>query len=150
MATEQNINPAWSPADWPAGELLPRPTRDTDEFRSAAAEGRYLLLRCVSCAQPRLIPAPVCPYCGSRKADSVAARGGGTLVSWVRYHRAYLAAFAGLVPYVVGLVELDEGPRLSARLSGVDVPEFGLRLRMEFEHWADGQAIPVFVQGEGA
>jgi uncharacterized OB-fold protein len=53
-----------------------------------------------------------CPVCLSPDARAESASGGGRVVSWVVYHRAYGPSFADRVPYNVTLVELDEGPRL--------------------------------------
>jgi uncharacterized OB-fold protein len=42
--------------------------------------------------------------------------------SFVVFHRVYHPAFAGEVPYVVALVELDEGPRLLSNIIDVEPP----------------------------
>jgi uncharacterized OB-fold protein len=46
------------------------------------------------------------------------ARGRGRIVSWVVYHSAYHDAFKDRLPYVVAIVELDEGPRLISNFIG--------------------------------
>jgi len=46
--------------------------------------------------------------------------GQGTIWSFAVYHRAYDDAFADALPYVVALVELDEGPRLIGAV--IDTP----------------------------
>jgi uncharacterized OB-fold protein len=59
-------------------------------------------------------------------------------------HRAPNDAFRGLVPYVVAMVELDEGPRMMTNLVGcpIDDVQVGMRLRVTFE--SDGPALPFF------
>jgi len=150
MAAELSARALWSPSDWAIGDLLAPASPTVTAARHAALGCEYLLAHCDDCGTARLIPCPVCPSCGSRRATSRAAAGTATLHAWARYHRAYLPQFEALVPYVVGSVELDEGPRLTARLSGVTEPVTGMRLRMAFEHWSDGHAVPVFVAEEGA
>jgi hypothetical protein len=61
---------------------------------------------------------PTCPFCGSRAVASEPATGKGSVYSWVGVEHAFDPAFAGEVPYVVGIVELAEGPCLAARLEG--------------------------------
>ncbi|ODU28944.1 MAG: hypothetical protein ABS80_02210 [Pseudonocardia sp. SCN 72-51] len=132
-----------------ARDLLPPPSDDAEVDRSALGTGRLPLRWCTSCRLHRPSALPVCPMCGSRNSVRVDASGVGTLFSWVRYHRSYLPAFASLVPYPVGLVELDEGAHVIGRLVGVDDPVIGTRLRAGFERWADGEVVPVFGPATG-
>jgi uncharacterized OB-fold protein len=85
----------------------------------ALAQGRLELQRCDACRRLRFPPMSTCPLCGSGEYDweRVAAR--GTLYSWVVTHLAFDASLADDVPYVIGTVELEGGPRLFARLEGV-------------------------------
>ena len=53
--------------------------------------------------------------------------GRGKVFSFVIFHRVYHPAFAEEVPYVVALVELDEGPRLLTNIVGVPPEEVRLR-----------------------
>ncbi len=61
------------------------------------------------------------------------AKGGGTLISYVVFHRQYAQDFP--TPYSVGLVELDEGPRLLARLAqaGQKEPTVGMHVTAQFD-----------------
>jgi hypothetical protein len=63
----------------------------------------------------------------------VPATGQGTVVSYVVYHRQYLDAVP--VPYTVALIELEEGPRLLARLikMGQEGPVVGMAVKARFE-----------------
>jgi len=50
------------------------------------------------------------------------------------YHRALHAAFTGQVPYTVAVVELDDGPRITARMVPGERPvAIGDRVRASFE-----------------
>jgi uncharacterized OB-fold protein len=68
--------------------------------------------------------------------------------SWVRYHRPYLPEFAPLLPYVVGLIELAEGPRVFARIaeSGRD-PKMGEPVTFTTEKWPENRAVMIFELG---
>jgi uncharacterized OB-fold protein len=90
------------------------PLPDVDDeltagYFAGAAEGALRIPRCTGCARWCWYPEPVCPACGGRLAWTATA-GHGTLFSWVVVERAFLPAFAEMVPFVTALVALDEDP----------------------------------------
>jgi uncharacterized protein len=87
----------------------------------------------------------VCPHCAGERWEWRAARAGGTVVSWVRYHRAYVEHYRALVPYVVLCVEMEEGFRIFGRLVKGDTPAIGARVSAIVERWADGGMASAFV-----
>jgi uncharacterized OB-fold protein len=68
----------------------------------------------------------------------VAASGLGVLYSWIVVHRAFSEAFRDDVPYTVGVVELDEGCRMLARLELDGAPRMGMRLAVDFRPRGEG------------
>jgi len=80
-------------------------------YWSALAEGRLTFQAC-GCGHRWLPARERCPACLGTAWVRETAAGGARLVSWVVYHVAYHPAFADRLPYVVAVVELDEGPRL--------------------------------------
>ena len=76
----------------------------------------------------------------------------GAVWSFGVYERAFIAAFEDAVPYVVALVELDDGPRLIANVVGVAPSEVavGMRVTAVFEPFADGAALVNFRPVEAA
>ncbi|MGH2947235.1 MAG: Zn-ribbon domain-containing OB-fold protein [Solirubrobacteraceae bacterium] len=107
------------------------------EQRAALEEGRLTHQRCLLCGYAWLPPGGECPSCLGAEWTWETAAGGGRIVSWVVYHRAYHPAFADRVPYNVAIVELDEGPRLVTNVIGVEGGE-GLEIerpvRLHVEH----------------
>ncbi len=70
----------------------------------------------------------------------------GKVFSFVTYHRVYHPAFAQEVPYVVALVELDEGPRLLTNIVGV-LPEAvrcDMPVKVTFDDFEEGVSVPKF------
>jgi uncharacterized OB-fold protein len=68
--------------------------------------------------------------------------------SWVVAHYAFEDSVADQVPYVVGAVDLDEGPRAFGRIEGVGIDESlaGLRVVMSMaDRLADGLPVLTFV-----
>lgn len=119
--------------------------RDTKSapFFDAAARGELLIKRCQHCAQALPPEAVVCTTCAHTDLAWTAAAGTGTLVSWTVVHRAPNRAYAELVPYTVGIVELAEGPWLHGRVL-TDTPAAGLALRAEFVHAEGTESHPAF------
>ncbi len=99
---------------------LPRPTADTQPFWDGVARGELLLQRCARCRRFWLPPSPLCPHCWSREWTRERASGRGAVHSFVVYRRSYHPAYRDALPYVVAIVELEEGPRMTTRLAGVD------------------------------
>lgn len=83
--------------------------RYTLPFWEALAEDRFLAHRCETCASVFFPPAPVCPACGDGAVEWHEVSPRGTLYSYSRQH-ATPPGFEA--PLVVGLVELEAGPRL--------------------------------------
>ena len=87
-----------------------------------------------------------CPECLKPDLTWEQASGRATLYSWVVYHRAYGPAYQSRVPYTVGIVALEEGPRLASNIVGVADPELLVidqPLQLIIEH-DDGIALPRF------
>lgn len=78
-------------------------------FWDACREGRFLLHRCEACGR-HYWPASRCVVHGAQDMRWVAAPGRGTLYTYTILHHAYTPAMKAKVPYVVGVVKLDEGP----------------------------------------
>lgn len=113
---------------------VPTPDRDGQPFWDAAQRRELAVQRCPSCAHYVWQPAPVCPKCGSTELVWTPVGGRATVLSWTVPRPPVLPAFADLVPFVVLLVELDEGPRMVGQLvdddgdlvrtDGSDLPGF--------------------------
>ncbi|MEO5597789.1 MAG: OB-fold domain-containing protein [Novosphingobium sp.] len=128
--------------------LLPLPENNPvhQPFWEGAANGKLLFQRCRSCRHAFLPGRQECPECLKSDLEWEEASGRGTLYSWVVYHRAYGAAYQARIPYTVGIVALEEGPRLASNIVGIADPEAlvidqPLELTIEID---DGIAIPRF------
>ena len=98
--------------------MRPQPDQDSARFWEGLRNHSIVLQRCSGCGRTRFPPMPGCPYCSAVRSEEVDVDGHGRLYSWVRVHRALTPATAGEVPYNVGVVELDAGPRVIARFEG--------------------------------
>ncbi len=101
--------------------------------------------RCGACERCRFPPIPACPYCGELESCVVESGGTGRLYSWVVIHRALSGEWAAEVPYAVGVVELDEGCRVLARLSPETEPTADLPMEVYYVHheeWSEARFRP--------
>ncbi len=137
----------------PARPLRPRPslTHDNRFFFEGTKEGVLRIQRCSACGTLRHPPRPACAECRSFEWDAVEASGRGRVFSFVVNHHPQVPAFD--YPLVVALVELEEGTRLVANVSGVEPEEvaIGMAVEARIERFDDDLALPVFVPAtEGA
>jgi hypothetical protein len=94
--------------------LRPVVSHDTAFFWEGTAAGELRIQHCPSCDSLRHPPGPMCPTCGCDKPDWVVAAGTGTVFSYVVHHHPPVPGKA--LPFVVALVELDEGVRMLGEL----------------------------------
>jgi uncharacterized OB-fold protein len=111
--------------------LLPSPLGPSAEFYGYLARGELRLQRCASCGGWRHPPRHRCAACGSVEASWEPARGRGRLFSWTVTHRPVDPAFEP--PYVIAVLELEEGPRLVGNVRGLEPADLALDLPMVVE-----------------
>lgn len=122
---------------------------DVGFFRDGVAAGRLLVRVCASCGVGAFPPMPGCPHCGGYEGDIVESTGTATLYSWTVCHLAFEPSLADDVPYIVGLVDVDVGARVIARVeSPVDTVHAGMTLRPSFPRDGNGVTRLVFVPTE--
>lgn len=99
---------------------LPKPLihPETAPFWDALAAGELVLQRCSSCGTARYPHAPVCYVCGSFEWEWTPAKHqGGSIAVVARVHRATGEhLWQAHAPYYSGLVDLEEGLRMPARV----------------------------------
>jgi uncharacterized OB-fold protein len=127
--------------------VKPLPVLGDDLSRAyweAAREGRLLVQRCRACGEHQFYPRRHCVHCFAPDPEWVEAKGTGRLHTFSVVHRTATPGFAEEVPYVFGIVELDEGPRLTVNV--VDTPLEELRcdlpVRVVFTRVTDELALP--------
>jgi len=132
---------------------LPRPTPNGDSlpYWNAARERRLVLRECKACGRKHFMPRAVCPHCWSDRLEWVESNGGGTVHSFSVVHRAPSPMFAANVPYVIAMIDLDDGPRMFANVIGLNALEvaIGDRVKLTFEDRGDGAMLPQFERAAG-
>ena len=73
----------------------------------------------------------MCPVCNSANKAWTKASGNGKIYSWTVVHHPSSPAWAAETPYVVAVVELEEGVRMASNI--VDCPAEKLYIGMPVE-----------------
>lgn len=110
---------------------LPQLTPLSAPFWEAARRRELMIQRCRACARHIFYPRLNCTHCGARDLEWVRALGRGTVYTYTVARRPTHPAFTDKTPYVIAIVELDEGPRMTTNIVGCD-PE-AVRIGMAVE-----------------
>ena len=125
---------------------LPRPSPFSRPFWEAARQHELLIQRCSNCRGHVFYPRYNCTHCGSRDLEWVKASGRGKVYTFTVARRPTHPAFADRGPYVIAIVELEEGPRLTTNI--VDCHPDSVRIDMPvevtFEDVNEEVSLPVF------
>lgn len=126
--------------------VMPRPTPESQPFWDACARHELVMQRCTSCERFWFPPSNRCQHCWSDGFAWMPVSGRGELFSFTVFHRAYARELAGQLPYVVAVVECEEGPRLITNVVGceLDLVRVGMPVEVVFEEIADGSTLHAF------
>ena len=133
QAPGRKAAPAWA---------RPAVNQDTAFFWEGTAAGELRIQRCVDCGTLRHPPSPACARCGSLDWDHLVSAGRGRVYSFVVHHHPPVPPHEA--PFVVALVELDEGTRIVGNLL-VDDPAravVGLPVQVDFVEVDAGLVLP--------
>src|SRR2546429_9089228 len=109
------------------------------------ARGELRIQRCDVCSQAVFYPRSLCPHCHSQKLSWIVATGKGTIYSYTVAHQAY-GVFAQDIPFVVAIVELEEGVRMMTRIIDAlrERIAIGLAVQVTFEKVGEDLTLPYF------
>jgi len=127
---------------------IPVPQQESDEYWEKAKQGELWLRKCNSCGNAYFYPRDISPCCFSKDTSWIKASGKGSLYTYAIAHRPPHPGFAQDAPYVVALVELEEGPRFPTNIVMDDpTPEklqIGMPLEVTFEVITEAITLPKF------
>ena len=130
----------------PKPQPIPQP--ESDFYWQKCREHELWLRRCRACQRAYFYPRDVCPHCFSRDTEWMQSSGRGTLYSFAVVHRAPTPAFRDDVPFVVAVVELEDGARIPTNLVEVEPDPSKIRCDMPvevlFEDVSDTIGLPKF------
>lgn len=125
---------------------LPASDPESAPYWVGAASGRLEMQRCGACGEVAFYPRARCPTCRSDALRWETMIGLGHVYSFTIVHRAPDVALADSVPYVVALVDIDEGARMMTNIVGCPPGSvrIGMRVEVRFEPTSERGALPLF------
>ena len=126
---------------------LPEPDADSRPYWDGCARHKLMLQRCGGCGRYSFPPSPACPDCHEHTTEWREATGRGSVYSWIVVtHPVPKPVFGDDVPYVVTLIELEEGVRMPSNVVGCEpgAVEDGMAVEVVFDDVAEGVALPKF------
>jgi uncharacterized OB-fold protein len=103
---------------------------------------------CDNCERPVLYPRELCPRCHATTPTWRSLSGRGQIYAYAVEHRRWNPEMDLDPPYVVALVELEEGARLLTNIvelaDGKARPRVGAAVKVEWHERQDGRTIPRF------
>jgi hypothetical protein len=136
-------------ADLPEGAKprpAPIPDSESEPFWTATLERKLLVQECSVCGRRQLYGRSLCTNCHSAALAWIESSGQGTIYSRTIIRQNPSRSFKHMIPFVVALVDLDDGPRLMTNVVGTPAEEveIGARVRVVFEPVSDAAALPLF------
>jgi uncharacterized protein len=128
---------------------LPTPmTPEAKPYWDGLKDEKLMLPKCEDCGKAFFYPRIACPHCHSRNVGWTQASGKGKLYSFEIAYRSLNPAFKIEPPYVLAMIELEEGPRMMSNLINVEATPEALKIDMPvevvFEKQNDDVTIPLF------
>jgi uncharacterized protein len=131
------------PAGTAGPAMRPPASPDTEFFWAGTRAGELRIQRCGECGALRHPPGPACLSCGAVGNQGYqVAEGTGTVYSYVVHRHPPVPGKQ--LPITIALVELTEGPRVMAELTGAEPDEvqIGMPVRTKFIRIDDELVLP--------
>jgi uncharacterized OB-fold protein len=123
-------------------------------FDQYLAEHKLMAARCKKCGGVFVPPRAICPKCHGEELEWIETSGQGKLSAFtVIYSGPTFMVEQGFDrknPYISGIVELEEGTRISARITGLDPnkPEeikIGTQVNVDFVEFGEGETKKTYL-----
>jgi hypothetical protein len=125
---------------------VPVPSLETQPFWDGCLREQLLVQQCKGCHTLWHPPGPVCPSCLFSDYEWTPTGGRGQVYTYSVVHHAFRRAWEPLVPYILAVIELTEGPRILSNL--VDVApaavQIGMEVTVTFQPVSESITLPLF------
>lgn len=128
----------------PPVKPVPHPTPISAHYWESLNDGKLTIQKCAACGSLQHYPRPFCVACLSSDIEWAEVSGRATLFSFTIVRRAASPAFAPDLPYVLAIVELEEGPHMTGNVIGMPVEQVvvGMPLELAIVPVGEGQSLP--------
>ena len=125
-------------------KVLPTETELTRPFWEGCRSGELRMQHCDDCDRLQFYPRVICTQCDGNNLSWRAVSGNGRVTSYTVVRRGISPAYTA--PYVVALIELDEGPCMMSNVVDCDPDTVvvGAVVEVRFESWTKDHVLPVF------
>lgn len=129
-----------------SGKNFPIPTVETEKYWQGCHNHELLIQQCTNCGHHQFYPRIMCTQCMSDRVEWVQASGKGKVKSYTIMHRAISSAYKAEAPYVIAIIELDEGPTMMSNVVSCDPQSvfIGMEVDVVFEDWSEEISVPKF------
>jgi uncharacterized OB-fold protein len=127
------------------GRPLPRPDNVSEHFWKSVKDGKLVIQKCPECGHFQFYPRALCTECGATP-EWFEASGRGTVYTYTVIRQNGAKPFVDLLPYVVAMIKLAEGPKLMGNVTHVDPDTVKVGLEVSFYSAAmnDDVGIPLW------
>jgi uncharacterized OB-fold protein len=131
-------------------KFQPRSTDVSAPYWAGCRDGQLRLQYCQNCGQYQFYPRTLCAHCQHRTLEWRDASGNGRVASYTVVRRGVTDAYPA--PYVIALIDLEEGPRMMSTIVDVDPGDIsvGDDVTVDFAPWSDETVMPVFRRVTGS
>jgi hypothetical protein len=126
---------------------LPVEDADSTNFWAGCRDKKLLLQHCRDCNKARYPASAVCPHCTGRTFDWRESAGRGEVYSWIVVrHPVPKEVYGQDVPYVIALIDLQEGVRIASNVVGCDPEDVhaAMQLQVVFKSVTADVTLPLF------
>lgn len=117
----------------PAARPMPVAQPESDRYWEGARNGELWLQRDTKTGSYQFYPRAINTISPGAPMEWVQASGRGTLFTFAIVHAPPHPAFAEDIPYITAIVELEEGPKVPARIVGIDPEPENLAIGMALQ-----------------
>ena len=118
---------------------------DSRPYWEGLTQGELRIQHCDTCSKAVFYPRSICPHCHSDQLSWIVASGKGTIYSYTVAHQGF-GPFAEDVPFVIAIIELEEGTRMMSRIVDARRQDIvvGAAVRVTFESVSEDLTLPYF------
>ncbi len=125
---------------------LPTVAGETKAFWDSCRRGQLVIQYCDGCDEYQWYPRGICADCWGESVRWVQSSGRGTVWTYTVTYQNRTPGFAEMVPYVLALVELEEGVRMFTNIVDCNPRDvhIGMAVEVTFQTATPQITIPYF------
>jgi uncharacterized OB-fold protein len=114
-----------------------------EQFYKLLSQNKLMAGKCLKCGKIHLPPRPLCDNCYEAQFEWVQVSNEGKLLTYTVIHIAP-AQFQDIPPYAIGILQLDDGLKISGVIQNVPIEQLkiGMTLKIEYNTSDTSQSWP--------